>query len=99
MNQTFSIWFILLATVIAANAPFFNQKLLLVFPLKVAKSLGTRMLEMLVFYFLVGGMALLIERQTGQIVSQGWEFYAITAALFVTCAFPGFVYRYLLKHR
>ncbi|HOZ66021.1 MAG: DUF2818 family protein [Polaromonas sp.] len=99
MNQTFSIWFILLATVIAANAPFFNQKLLLVFPLKVAKSLGIRLLEMLVFYFLVGGMALLIERQTGQIVSQGWEFYAITAALFVTCAFPGFVYRYLLKHR
>ena len=99
MNQTFSIWFILLATVIAANAPFFNQKLLLVFPLKVAESLGIRLLEMLVFYFLVGGMALLIERQTGQIVSQGWEFYAITAALFVTCAFPGFVYRYLLKHR
>lgn len=66
---------------------FFNQKLLLVFPLKVAKSLGIRLLEMLVFYFLVGGMALLIERQTGQIVSQGWEFYAITAALFVTCAF------------
>ena len=99
MNQTFSIWFILLATVIAANAPFFNQKLLLVFPLKVAKSLGIRLLEMLVFYFLVGGMALLIERQTGQIVSQGWEFYAITAALFMTCAFPGFVYRYLLKHR
>ena len=99
MNQTFSIWFILLATVIAANAPFFNQKLLLVFPLKVAKSLGIRLLEMVVFYFLVGGMALLIERQTGQIVSQGWEFYAITAALFVTCAFPGFVYRYLLKHR
>ena len=99
MNQTLSIWFILLVTVIAANAPFFNQKLLLVFPLKVAKSLGIRLLEMLVFYFLVGGMALLIERQTGQIVSQGWEFYAITAALFVTCAFPGFVYRYLLKHR
>lgn len=99
MNQTFSIWFILLVAVIAANAPFFNQKLLLVIPLKVAKSLGTRLLEMLVFYFLVGGMALLIERQTGQIVSQGWEFYAITAALFVTCAFPGFVYRYLLKHR
>jgi len=99
MNKTFSIWFILLATVIAANAPFFNQKLLLVFPLKVAKSLGIRLLEMLVFYFLVGGMALLIERQTGQIVSQGWEFYAITAALFVTCAFPGFVYMYLLKHR
>ena len=39
------------------------------------------------------------EHQAGQIVAQGWEFYAVTAALFVTLAFPGFVYRYLLKHR
>ncbi len=99
MNQTSSVWFILLTTVVAANAPFFTQKLLLLFPLKVTKSLGTRLLEMVAFYFLVGGMALMIERQSGQISSQGWEFYAITAALFVTSAFPGFVYRYLLKHR
>ncbi|HMS27195.1 MAG TPA: DUF2818 family protein [Burkholderiaceae bacterium] len=99
MNQTVSVWFILFVTVIAANVPFFNQKLLLFFPIKVTKSLGTRLLEMVVFYFFVGAMALLIERQSGQITSQGWEFYAITSALFVTSAFPGFVYRYLLKHR
>lgn len=99
MNPTWSVWFILSVTVIAANVPFFNQKVLLLFPLKVTKSLGIRLLELVVFYFLVGGMALMIERQSGQIAPQGWEFYAITAALFVTSAFPGFVYRYLLKHR
>ena len=32
-----------------------------------------------------------------RIAPQGWEFYAITATLFLTLAFPGFVYRYLYK--
>jgi hypothetical protein len=41
---------------------------------------------------------LLLEQSLGQIAPQGWEFYAITGTLFVTLAFPGFVYRYLLKH-
>ena len=54
---------------------------------------------MLVFYLLVGGVGLLLENQVGQIVPQGWEFYAITGTLFLTFAFPGFVYRYLFKHR
>ncbi len=63
------------------------------------KSLGLRLLELVVFYFLIGGVALLLEKRAGQIADQNWEFYAITAALFITFAFPGFVYRYLLKHR
>jgi hypothetical protein len=44
-------------------------------------------------------LGLLLENRAGQIAPQGWEFYAITGALFITLAFPGFVYRYLLKHR
>lgn len=58
-----------------------------------------RLAELVLLYFLVGFLGLALERQAGQIVVQGWEFYAVTAALFVTLAFPGFVYRYLLKHR
>ena len=38
-----------------------------------------------------------LENKAGQIAPQGWEFYAITATLFMTLAFPGFVYRYLFK--
>ena len=67
--------------------------------LKTPKSLGLRLLELVVFYFLVGGIALLLEKRVGQIAPQNWEFYAITGALFLTFAFPGFVYRYLLKRR
>jgi len=47
----------------------------------------------------VGGIGLLLEKRAGQIAHQQWEFYAVTGALFITLAFPGFVYRYLLRHR
>ena len=60
-------------------------------------TLAGRLAELVLCYFLVGGLALLLERRAGQIAAQGWEFYAITAALFLTLAFPGFVYRYLLR--
>ena len=63
------------------------------------KTLGIRLLELLVLYFLTGGLGLFLEQQAGQITRQSWEFYAITFTLFLTFAFPGFVYRYLLKHR
>ena len=53
----------------------------------------------MLLYFVVGGLALLLERRAGQIYPQGWEFYAITATLFLTLAFPGFVWRYLTKRR
>ncbi|MEY4711160.1 MAG: hypothetical protein RIS88_610, partial [Pseudomonadota bacterium] len=35
----------------------------------------------------------------GQNAPQGWEFYAVTVTLFLTLAFPGFVYRYLYQRR
>ena len=47
----------------------------------------------------VTGLALALEKRAGQIAPQGWEFYAVTGALFVTLAFPGFVYRYLMRRR
>lgn len=102
MSQTASIWLVILAALVAANLPFFSQRLLLLGPRASAqrsKPLGLRLLEMLLLYLLVGGLALVLERRVGQIAPQGWEFYAITAALFLTLAFPGFVYRYLLHRR
>jgi hypothetical protein len=98
MSQTAAVWFVVLAALLGANLPFFNQRLLAVMPLKAGKNLAVRLLELVVCYFVVGGMALLLEQRAGQIAPQGWEFYAITAALFLTLAFPGFVYRYLMKH-
>ena len=53
----------------------------------------------MLLYFLAGGLGLLLERRAGQIAPQTWEFYAVTGALFITFAFPGFIWRYLWKKK
>lgn len=63
------------------------------------KSLWLRLLELLLLYCTIGVLGFLLEKRVGKISPQGWEFYAVTATLFVTFAFPGFVYRYLMRHR
>lgn len=99
MNHSFSIWLVLLAAVAGANLPFINQRWLGVIPRRAAKTLGVHLIELLLCYLLVGALGLSLERSAGQIAPQGWEFYATTGALFLTLAFPGFVYRYLYKRR
>ena len=100
VSITASIWLIILAALVAANLPFINQRLGIVGPLMQGrKPLWVRLLEMIVLYLLVGGLGLVLERRAGQVSPQGWEFYAVTAALFLTLAFPGFVYRYLVHRK
>lgn len=98
MSQSLSVWIVIVAALVAANLPFFNQKLLAVVPLASGKSLGMRLAELVLLYFIVGGAALLLEQRAGQIAPQGWEFYAVTGALFLVFAFPGFIWRFLWKH-
>lgn len=97
MSQTASIWIVILAAFAAANLPFVNDRLLALVPLSGGKPLVMRLGELVLMYFLVGGLGLLLEHRAGQIAPQGWEFYAVTAALFITFAFPGFVWRYLRR--
>ena len=101
MSQTASVWLVLLLAVVAANLPFLNERLLALVPVGTGgrKSLAIRLAELVLLYFIVGSIGLLFERRVGQIAPQGWEFYAITGALFIVLAFPGFTWRYLLKHR
>ncbi|MES2631780.1 MAG: DUF2818 family protein [Pseudomonadota bacterium] len=98
MSQTLSIWIVIVAALVAANLPFVNQRLLAVVPMARGKSLAIRLAELVVLYFLVGGLGLLLEKRAGQIAPQNWEFYAVTAALFIVLAFPGFIWRFLWKH-
>jgi hypothetical protein len=100
VSQTASIWLVILAAFCAANLPFLNERWLLAGPRSQdIKPLWGRLAELALLYTLVGGLALALEQRAGQIYSQGWEFYAVTGTLFLTLAFPGFVYRYLAKHR
>ncbi len=98
MSQSATIWTLIVLAAIAANLPFVNQRLMTLVPLPGGrKSLAWRLLELVLWYFIVGGIGLALEQGAGQIYAQGWEFYAVTAALFLTLAFPGFVFRYLAR--
>jgi hypothetical protein len=100
MSQTAAVWMVLLVALAAANLPFLNNRIGGVIALKSAsKPLALRFAELVVLYFIVGGIGLMFEYRAGQIAPQGWEFYAVTGTLFIVLAFPGFVYRYMVKHR
>jgi hypothetical protein len=99
MTHTTSVWLVLLALLLAANLPFVNDCWLAVIPRSTPKTLWMRVGEMLVWYALAIALGLALEQSAGQIAPQGWEFYAVTGALFLTLAFPGFVYRYLYKRK
>jgi hypothetical protein len=98
VTQSGLIWLVILAACAAANLPFINQRVLSVGPVVAPrKTLLLRLVELVVLYFLMGVLAWWLEQRVGQRAPQGWEFYAITACLFITLAFPGFVYRYLVR--
>ncbi len=98
MSANLSIWLLILLALIAANLPFVNQRLMAVLPLRTAvKGLAWRLLELVLWYAFVIGVGMAMERAQGQNQPQRWEFYAVTAAMFLTLAFPGFVYRYLVR--
>lgn len=101
MNLDLSIGVLVVSALLLANLPFLNERWLACGPRVRAgtKNLLQRLLELVLLYLVTGTFGVMLEQAAGQIAPQGWEFYAITASLFLTLAFPGFVYRYLLSHR
>lgn len=98
MDNSFSAWFIILLGIAAANLPFLSERLFLVLPTgRAVKPLWMRLIELVVLYGAVIGIGRLLESRAGNAFSQGWEFYAITACLFIVLAYPGFVLRYLRR--
>jgi hypothetical protein len=98
VDVSLSSWFVILLAVIAANLPFVNERVLAAIPIRAdVKPFWMRLIELALLYSLVGGVAYLLEARIGNAFSQGWEFYAVTACLFIVLAYPGFVLRYLRK--
>jgi hypothetical protein len=90
-------WLLLLVGFIAANVPFFSERVLLVGPRPAHKAFGWRLLELLLLSALTVGLGMLVEGRIGQRQPQGWEFYAVVGCLMLTFAFPGFVWRHLRR--
>lgn len=98
MDVSLASWFVIVLAALAANLPFLNERLFALIPLsQFVKPLRLRLFELLVLYFILRGIAYLLEARIGNVFPQRWEFYAITACLFLVFAFPGFVFRYLRK--
>ena len=95
MSHALEVWTVLLVALVAANLPFVNERLFVVGPKRQPKALGWRLLELLVLGGLTLGLGMLLEGIIGQRHAQNWEFYAAAGCLFLTFAFPGFVWRYL----
>lgn len=88
-------WIYLAVAIGLANLPWLSERCFFVLQC-TKKTAWVRLLEWLVLYFVVGGLGYLLEqRWTGVNHPQDWEFYAVTVALFMVFAFPGFVYRYI----
>jgi hypothetical protein len=98
MDVSFSSWLVILLAVLAANLPFFSERLLGVVPWRTAvKPFWLRLLELFVLYLAVGLIASLLEARIGNRFAQRWEFHAVTGCLFIVLAYPGFVHRYLRR--
>lgn len=97
MPSTAASWLVLVVALVAANLPFVNERLFIIGPRRAPKALGWRLLELLLLCGLTIAAGLALEARLGQIQPQRWEFYAAFGCLFLTLAFPGFVWRYLRR--
>ena len=89
---------VLVAAFIAANLPFVNERLFLLGPRQVNKAVAWRLAELLVYAAAVAVLGRALEGRIGQTSAVRWEFVAVWLCVFLTLAFPGFVWRYLRKH-
>jgi hypothetical protein len=100
LSHALEVWLVLAVALVAANLPFVNERLFIVGPRRVpSKAFGWRLLELVLLFGAVIGLGFGLEARIGQRHAQGWEFYAAALAMFVTFAFPGFIWRYLRRGR
>ena len=99
MGSSAAVWLVLLIAVVSANLPFVNERLFVIGPRRAPKALGWRLLELVAMWGLTLAVGFGLEARVGQVQPQRWEFYAAMGFLFLTLAFPGFVWRYLRRGR
>lgn len=94
---SWAVWVVLLAAVIAANLPFLNERLFLIGPKRHTKTVAWRLFELLVYGVLVALLGRALETHLARASVVRWEFVVVWMCVFLTLAFPGFVWRYLRK--
>lgn len=88
----------IILAIFTANMPFLNERLFAIIPIRASiKPFWLRLIELIILYLALGFIARLLEARLGNVFVQTWEFFAVTSFLFLVLAYPGFVFRYLLK--
>ncbi len=91
-------WALILLALVAANLAFTSPKFLF-FKTVEQKHVGWCLLEMLIWYAVIGIIGYSLESMIGNVFPKRWEFFAVSLCLFFVAAFPGFTWRFLVKHR
>lgn len=99
MGLGVEVYTVLVLALVCANLPFLNERLFVVGPRRNPKALAWRLLELVLGAAIPLAVGFILEQRAGQIHPQGWQFYAAAGCLFLTLAFPGFVWRYLRRGR
>jgi hypothetical protein len=87
LTQTIGHWLLFGSVLFFSNLPFLVRNI----------NGWVRLCGLIIGYFIVGLIGFIIEGNLSQVNSQGWEFYVLTACLFLVFAFPGFIYRFLWR--
>ena len=91
-------WILILVALVAANAAYASRKFLF-FKTVEDKHVGWCLLEMGVWYALIGLICYSLEIMIGNVFPKRWEIFAVSLCLFFVAAFPGFTWRFLMNHR
>ncbi|MBE9608494.1 DUF2818 family protein [Chitinilyticum piscinae] len=83
---------------VAANLPFMTDRIAGFYSsANGRKPFYCRLLEWLLLYVVLGGIAYWLEGRTSPVHPQQWPFYVTTLCLFLVFAWPGFVWRYFWR--
>jgi hypothetical protein len=98
MNTVAAAVLLVSIALILANLPFVARKIFFVLA-HPKKTIWWCCLELLVYYGVFIGIGLAIEANVSRMQEKVWQFYAITALMFLVLAYPGFVWRFLRRSR
>lgn len=92
------MYVLLILALLVANAPFLTTKALGFITLK-RKTILHHLAELALGFGLIGVLGYVLEKRSGAVHTQGWEFYVVVICLYLVLAFPAFVWRYFWHGR
>jgi len=99
MTLDIAVWLLLVVAIVLSNIPWIFENKIFLFIAAPSKSIIISIGEWFLYFLLTGIFAYLLElKSMGHVQPQEWEFYTITFFMFMIFAFPGFIYRFNLKH-